>query len=142
MARPVASTPTLTLSQRRRIFALLAFSALAVSAWLWSQRGWIWRWYLSGFMFQAIQRGDTAGVQDLLRRGADPNREGAGGLMGGTPLTWAAAKGDIPMLRLLIANGAKVDKRLGYGYTAADAARVTGHPEAAEFLSREAGQRR
>ena len=54
----------------------------------------------------AVQSGDAAAVDQLLKRGADPNQTGAGGA---TALMWAIP--DIEKVRRLVAAGANVNAR-------------------------------
>ncbi len=77
--------------------------------------------------------GDTVRVQRLLKRGANINRIGAGAYAGGTPLTWATEKSNTAMMKLLVQNGANVNKNMGRGWTALMYAET---PEAARCLLR------
>ena len=54
----------------------------------------------------AVQSGDAAAVDQLLKRGADPNQTDAGGA---TALMWAIP--DIEKVRRLVAAGANVNAR-------------------------------
>jgi ankyrin repeat protein len=88
--------------------------------------------FLAGDVHAAIKAGDAAEVASLLRKGANPNREGAGGLMGGTPLTWAVDYKSKPeIIRVLIKGGANVNQRTSQGYTALMGAQT---PEIAQLL--------
>jgi hypothetical protein len=78
----------------------------------------------------AIDKGDVVQLQKLLQQGAPPDGVD-GAFFQGTPLSWAADRGDTEMMRLLIRNGADVNKRLDDGTTALMWA--TG-PEAVQFL--------
>ncbi len=51
-----------------------------------------------------------------MRRGANPNQYGMGGLVGGTPLDFAMEKPDVEMINLLIDEGADVNSHAD-GYT-------------------------
>lgn len=109
------------------VLVLLAFLALALTpAW----RA-IWEWYLSADVYHAIKDGNASEVAHLLERGANPNRIGAGGLVGGTPLTWATKKSDLKIMEVLIRGGADVNKKTGDGYTAL---MLAPSPQAAQLL--------
>jgi ankyrin repeat protein len=62
----------------------------------------------------------TALAELLLQRGADPNVVGMS--PGGTVLSWAAAKAEPDLVRLLLRNGAQVNQRDSSGGTALQAA--------------------
>lgn len=64
----------------------------------------------------------------LLSHGADANAHGTGRI---TTLSYAAAKGDPELVRLLIQHGADVDASDRFGYTAAKLARRTAYSRAA-----------
>jgi ankyrin repeat protein len=91
-------------------FALLATTLLLAGRALWTL-------YLSVEIYQSIAAGDASGVENLLHRGANPNRIGAGGQAGGTPLTWAVEQSDIKVLKVLLKGGADVNRRIGNDYT-------------------------
>lgn len=101
---------------KQRWPVLICFVLLATV--LTPARQAIWKLYLSNELYQSIAAGDASEVGNLLRRGADPNRIGAGGLIGGTPLTWATEQSDLKIIKVLIKGGADVNKRIGRGYTA------------------------
>ncbi|KAM3417384.1 hypothetical protein BST61_g5634 [Cercospora zeina] len=52
----------------------------------------------------------------------------------GTPLHYAAAQGDLDVLRLLVTYGAKLDIKNSCGETALERAEYEGHQAAAQFL--------
>src|SRR5438105_10751437 len=81
-------------------------------------------------LFMAVNREDQAGVHALLKRGADPNAQNALGL---TPLFFAAASGQVPMVEILLQAGAKLDPPSPYG-TPLTAAAMTGAVPAAQLL--------
>jgi ankyrin repeat protein len=68
----------------------------------------------------------------LLAAGADPNLASDDAF---TPLLAAAARGDRPMVELLLAHGAKASPPVRAGVvTPAEAAKATGHPDIAALL--------
>ena len=77
---------------------------------------------------------DRETMQLLLARGADPNAKQQ---VDYTPLHGAAGRGDIEMARLLLAHGADRNARGSDGQSIADVARSHGHPEFAEWITRE-----
>jgi ankyrin repeat protein len=99
-----------------------------------AQRTAIWHWYLSPAVYYAVGNNDADKTLALLKKGADPNYEGAGGLAGGTPLIWAASQGHIATMRVLISNGADVNRRTSGGVSALDCARINGKMAAVELL--------
>jgi len=58
---------------------------------------------------------------------------------GRTALHMAAQNGDIPMITLLLARGAKIDPRDGKGWTPLDRAAKWGHANAVDFLRAHGG---
>jgi hypothetical protein len=98
-------------------FALLTagIMALAISA----VKRPLWQLYLSAFVYDAIKAGDSSQVEELMQRGANPNRFGAGGLVGGTPVAWAIEKSNPAILKVLIKYGGHVN-RDGDGYVPMD----------------------
>lgn len=81
-------------------------------------------------LFVAVGKGDHAGVQSLLKRGADPNAQNGLGL---TPLYFAAASGQTPVIEALLQAGAKLDASSPYGSPLTFAA-MTGSTPAAKLL--------
>jgi ankyrin repeat protein len=63
-------------------------------------------------LFLAINRGDLAGVRSLLARGADPNARNSLEL---TPMSLAAASGQVPVVQALLHAGAKPDAPTIFG---------------------------
>jgi len=86
---------------------------------------------LNDAMRHAIDNGNASLVTKLLQEGADPNRIGTGGLSGGTPLSWATHHSDIGIMKLLIAGGADVNKKIEGGATVLMLATST---QATQFL--------
>jgi len=84
----------------------------------------------------------AAAVQDretlelLLARGADPNVKQQ---LDYTPLHGAASRGDIEMAKLLLRHGADRSAKGSDGMSVADIATKYGHPEFAEWITREEG---
>jgi ankyrin repeat protein len=81
----------------------------------------------------AVRRGDTEVVRDLLARGVDPNardRHGQTGLM------LAAHAGHLATVHLLIEHGADLNSTAKYGLSAVMLAVVAGHQEIALALAR------
>ena len=81
----------------------------------------------------AVRRGDTEIVRDLLSRGVDPNsrdRHGQTGVM------LAAHGGHLATVRLLIELGADLNVTAKYGLSALMLAVVAGHEEVALALAR------
>src|SRR5262245_58951431 len=67
-------------------------------------------------LIDAVNAGDSAAAEQLMMSGAEVNQKDE---QGWTPLNFAAGKGDLPMTRLLIDNGADVfnvgrDRRTPY----------------------------
>jgi hypothetical protein len=116
----------------RRAQVIRALTVLiAVSICALPLRRSVWELYLSSGVYDAIQSGDASAVEKLLQRGANPNRDGAGGLMGGTPLMWATHKSDLKIMKMLLRGGADVNRKTHGGYTALMHARA---PQAAQLL--------
>ena len=80
----------------------------------------------------AARLGDAAAVKALLRNGADVNAAQGDGM---TALHWAAQKGDIELVAMLLSAGASVraTTRLG-GYTPMHLASQAGHPRVVAAL--------
>ena len=81
----------------------------------------------------AAFRGDTAGVINLLERGADVNARDKDG---DTALMFAAFKGHGLIVALLLQYGANVYARARNGWTARKAAQSGLHQQIAETLRR------
>ena len=88
-----------------------------------------YRMVVSASLYEAIEKGDTAKVQTLLRWGANPNDHNLG-LRRGTPLTWATEKSDLKMMKLLIDSGARVNEK----DVGATPLMLTSTPQAARLL--------
>ena len=69
-----------------------------------------YRMFVSADLYEAIEKGDTAQVQTLIDKGANPNDHNLG-LRRGSPLTWATEKSDLKMMKLLIDSGARVNEK-------------------------------
>lgn len=65
-------------------------------------------------LFIAINGGDAASVEALVRHGADPNERDEPGV---SPLGWGAIGNHSAVIRVLLANGAKVNEIDGLGMT-------------------------
>jgi len=74
-------------------------------------------------LYKAVKEGNVSKVQQLLRRGADPNICDAHHL---TLLHQAAYWGEKEIVALLLKHGAKVDLDNGKGWTALHSAAVSG----------------
>jgi ankyrin repeat protein len=81
-------------------------------------------------LFMAVNRGDHASVQSLLKRGADPDARNAIGL---TPLFIAAASGQTQVIETLLHAGAKLDAPSPFG-TALTFAAMAGNTPATKLL--------
>jgi ankyrin repeat protein len=81
----------------------------------------------------AAFRGDTAGVINLLERGADVNARDSDG---DTALMFAAHKGHALIVALLLQYGANVYARARNGWTAKKAAQSGLHEHIADMLQR------
>lgn len=79
----------------------------------------------------AVARRNVKLVGELLKRGADPDAEQAGGF---TPLHGAAYHGDREVIEALLKHGADARKKTADGKTPADLAREHGNQEIAERL--------
>ena len=98
-----------SIKQRKRtiLIALICFFLCIV---IRPMSLFLWHIYLAPDMHDAIKGGDVNEVKNLLRRGANPNQHGMGGLAGGTPLDFAMEKSDLKMMKLLIDAGADVNE--------------------------------
>jgi hypothetical protein len=88
----------------------------------------------------AARNRDAAKVSALLEAGADPNlpnRKEPNGDGGNTPL-WFAAQGarpgGVPVARVLLAAGARINEPCEYGTTALHIAVAWAHPDMVQFL--------
>lgn len=82
-------------------------------------------------VIEAVKASNSAAVGELLGSGADVNQQDE---QGWTPLNWAAGRGDLDIIQMLVGRGAdvtKVGRDLRTPYKIALAA---GHREAARFL--------
>jgi hypothetical protein len=82
-------------------------------------------------LFYAIERDNLVYAQKVLSMNFDPNLQHDNGY---TPLTYAAMKGNVPMVELLVRNGASVSITTREGDTAVELALRYGHAEAADLL--------
>ena len=83
-------------------------------------------------------KGDLAGVQRELNKGADVNARDE--VYGGTPLHWAALRGRNEVAEFLIAEGADVNAKTRKGFTPLDEAIIYNHPETADLLRKHGGK--
>src|SRR5688572_9051100 len=82
-------------------------------------------------LFYAIERNNLVYAQKVLSMNFDPNLQHDNGY---TPLTYAAMKGNVPMVELLVRNGASAALTTREGDTAVELALRYGHAEAADLL--------
>lgn len=82
-------------------------------------------------VIEAVKAGNGAAVEELLGSGADVNQEDE---QGWTPLHWAAGKGDLHTIRMLVERGADVSKVGRDLRTPYQIVLAAGHAEAAQFL--------
>ena len=82
-------------------------------------------------VIEAVKAGNIAAVEKLLNSGADVNQEDE---QGWTPLNWAAGRGDLDTLRMLMERGADVSKVGRDLRTPYKIVLAAGHAEAAQFL--------
>jgi ankyrin repeat protein len=78
-----------------------------------------------------IKRGDEAGLREALEHGLDPNLVNQNGW---SLLMLAAVEGAVPLGRLLVEHGAKVDARNNKDQTASSLASDRGFPLFVELL--------
>ena len=93
--------------------------------------------YLSLSLSDFSRRDILASAQDLLNRGANPNVVDS---FDSTPLMNAATTNFIKMASLLIANGAFVNARSNFGFTAMDFAIDKGHTQMQALLRAHGGE--
>jgi ankyrin repeat protein len=79
----------------------------------------------------AVEGGKVNVVTILLEYNVDINIENNDGM---TALHWAAQKGDLVVLKLLVEKGAKVDSTDKNGNTPLDLAEIYEHKEIMEYL--------
>jgi uncharacterized protein len=84
-------------------------------------------------MFYGIEKNNLVYVQKVLSMRFDPNMHHENGY---TPLAYAAMKGSVPMLDLLLRNGADATQLTKEGDTPVELALRMGHAEAADLLKR------
>jgi len=82
-------------------------------------------------LFYAIERNDLDYAQKVLDMNFDPSLQHDNGY---TPLAYAAMKGSLPMIELLLAHGADASRATRDGDTPVELALRFGHAEAAEVL--------
>ena len=84
-------------------------------------------------LFYAIEKNNLVYAQKVLSMNFDPNLHHDNGY---TPLTYAAMKGSVPMVELLLRNGALASITTKEGDTAVELALRFGHADAADLLKR------
>jgi hypothetical protein len=84
-------------------------------------------------LFYAIEKNNLIYAQKVLSMNFDPNLQHDNGY---TPLAYAAMKGSVPMVELLLRNGASASLTTREGDTAVELALRYGHADAAELLKR------
>lgn len=84
----------------------------------------------SAALLKATSDGDVAAMRNLLKAGADPNRQ----VGRDTPLVVAATKGDPNLVSILLEAGAAVDGRDAIGTTPLFAATLNGNEEVVVVL--------
>jgi hypothetical protein len=82
-------------------------------------------------LFYAIERNNLAYARKVLGMNFDPGQEHDNGY---TPLAYAAMKGSMPMIELLLAHGADASLATREGDTPVELALRFGHTEVAELL--------
>ena len=95
-------------------------------------------WPNTGALVGAAAHGDVSKVERCLTLGVDVNRPSQHGWHGenegDTPLSAAAAWGTIAVVRVLLENGADVDKTVESGWTPLHKAALRGHTVIVELL--------
>lgn len=84
-------------------------------------------------LFYAIERNNLVYAQKVLSMNFDPNLHHDNGY---TPLAYAAMKGSVPMVELLLRNGALASLSTKEGDTPVELALRFGHGDAADLLKR------
>jgi ankyrin repeat protein len=84
-------------------------------------------------LFYAIEKNNLVYAQKVLSMNFDPNLHHDNGY---TPLTYAAMKGSVPMVELLLRNGALASVTNREGDTPVELALRFGHADAADLLKR------
>ena len=84
-------------------------------------------------LFYAIEKGNLVYAQKVLSMHFDPNLHHDNGY---TPLAYAAMKGSVPMVELLLRNGASAAMTTREGDTPVELALRFGHADAADLLKR------
>ena len=84
-------------------------------------------------LFYAIEKNNLVYAQKVLSMNFDPNLQHDNGY---TPLAYAAMKGSVPMIELLLRNGAWASVTTRDGDTPVELALRFGHADAAELLKR------
>ncbi len=84
-------------------------------------------------LFYAIEKNNLVYAQKVLSMNFDPDLHHDNGY---TPLAYAAMKGSVPMVELLLRNGASAALTTREGDTAVELALRYGHADAAELLKR------
>jgi len=84
-------------------------------------------------MFYAIEKNNLVYAQKVLSMNFDPNLHHDNGY---TPLAYAAMKGSVPMVELLLRNGASAGLITREGDTPVELALRFGHADAADLLKR------
>ena len=87
--------------------------------------------YVLGWAYNSVER--TAGIRWLLDHGADPNL--AWTEPGDAPIHVAARRWDVPMVDLLVRQGADIHQRQADGRTAHTIASLCGNTEIADWLA-------
>jgi uncharacterized protein len=84
-------------------------------------------------LFYAIEKNNLVYAQKVLSMNFDPNLQHDNGY---TPLAYAAMKGSVPMVELLLRNGAAASVSTREGDTPVELALRFGHADAADLLKR------
>jgi ankyrin repeat protein len=83
---------------------------------------------------QAVVDGDVAEVKQFLSTRSNPELVGAKGHKGRTPLHEAAGRGNVEIMKMLLAKGAVIDSRNDTSSTPLHMAAASGQKAAAELL--------